>query len=365
MLNRRRFLQSATTGVIGATAVGMLGAGEPKEDGTTIDNSGKGSQRLSLDTLRQWEAWKYGMFIHFGVSTFEVAEPKGKREQWRAYAPNQLDVDQWISVVRDSGMKYAVLTAKAGDGHCLWPSQHTDHSVANSANKIDVVEKFVQACEKREIKPGLYYNSSDTYHKFGSLPRNEAKRSFMKGFPESQDEELPPYTTSVYQTFMTAQVTELLRTYGSIGEMWIDIPGELGPGYRTFLYNRIAELQPDIYIMMNNGVPDSTRYDHHYAFPSDLLAIERGLPPEQGYQKWRRIEGKDYYMPGEVCDPIAKHWYWHPDDPPRGDDILLGIYESCTTHGASLLLDVPPDRHGVIPKEHIEALSRLRKNARI
>lgn len=364
MVDRREFLQFVGGSVTAATA-GMLGRYSEAKAAGAIDEARRGSQRLSTDYLQQWEAWAYGMFIHFGVSTFGAGRAASKEELRQAYSPDRLDVDQWISVVRDSGMKYAVLTAKAGNGHCLWPSKHTDHSVANSGNKTDVVEKFVAACQKRGVKPGLYYNSSDRHHKFGSQTRRDSKRRFMKGFPKSQDDDLPPYTTSVYQTFMTAQVTELLETYGPIGEMWIDLPGELGWGFRTFLYHHIAKLQPNIYIMMNNGVADSTRYDHHYAFPSDLLAIERGLPPQDGYQKWRSIEGKNYYMPGEVCDTIGKNWYWRDSDPPRADDLLLQIYRTCRRRGANLLLDVPPDRHGVIPEMHVKALARLRRNAGI
>ncbi|MCK4789274.1 MAG: alpha-L-fucosidase, partial [Desulfobacteraceae bacterium] len=200
---------------------------------------------------------------------------------------------------------------------------------------------------------------------FGSLTRSDAKRRFMKSFPKTQDEELPPYTTSVYQTFMTAQITELFTKYGPAAEMWIDLPGELGRGYRTFLYHHIAELQPETYIMMNNGVSDSTQYDYHYAFPSDLLAIERGMPPESGYQKWRTIEGKEYYMPGEVCDPIGRHWYYRPPASPRPDRQLLEQYLACRRRGVNLLLDVPPDKHGLVPDEYVQALMRLQKNARI
>ena len=116
---------------------------------------------------------------------------------------------------------------------------------------------------------------------------------------------------------------------------------------------------------MNNGVPDSTHYDYHYAFPSDLLAIERGLPPENGYQKWRHIEGKDYYMPGEVCDIINSIWFDIPGDMPRPDGELLHMKQACRERGANLLLNVPPNKHGLIKDEYIKALMRLRKSAQI
>ena len=144
-------------------------------------------------------------------------------------------------------MKYAVLTAKHTTGHCLWPSKKTDYTVANNENRTDVVAAFVDACRERGVIPGLYYCSWDNHNRFGSQT------------PSDKGKDLPSFTTSLYQSFQTAQLTELLTQHGSIGEVWIDIPGVLGRGYRTFLYNRISEIQPDIVIMMNKGIHPDTR----------------------------------------------------------------------------------------------------------
>ena len=147
--------------------------------------------------------------------------------------------------------------------------------------------------------------------------------------------------------------------------MWIDIPGVLGRGYRTFLYNHIAALQPAAAVMMNSGISTQETYDVAYAWPSDLVAIERRLPAEAGFQKLREIEGKTYYLPGEVCDPIGKEWFWVEGDAPRPDEELAAQHRACRDRGVNLLLSVPPDKHGVIPEESIQALTRLRQNAGI
>lgn len=370
-INRRNFFKKTGQGVIAATGLGTLKGFSSITDLSAAPEAKKktGAQRLGLDKLQEWERWGYGMFIHFGLPTYTGWPFDFERESTsveslrRLYNPDKLDVDQWVSVARDAGMKYVVLTAKHDFGFCLWNSEHTDNSVASCSNKTDVVEKLVEACQKRGVKPGLYYSSGDPYHLFGSLTRSHAKRGFMHSFPKTQDEDLPPYTTSVYQTFMTAQITELLTRYGSIAEIWIDVPGELGRGYRTFLYNYMAELQPETFIMMNKGVPDSTEFDYLYFFPSDLLAIERGMPPETGYQRWRTVEGKEYYMPGEVCDPIGKEWFYSPSDPPRSN--LVEQFRACRQRGVNLLLNVPPDKHGLIPSEYVEALMSLQKNIAI
>jgi len=81
-----------------------------------------------------------------------------------------------------------------------------------------------------------------------------------------------------------------------------------------------------------------------------------------GHVKWREIEGKKYYMPGEVCDPIGREWFFTEADQPRSDAELLGMYLVSISRGANLLLDVGPDKHGLIPQKYIEALQRLRAN---
>jgi len=359
--SRRGVLGGLVAGVA-ATLPGGRAAGGAGELGG--QEARRGAQRLSLEQLRKWESLAYGMFLHFGMSTYDGKELSDGRAPASLYAPDALDVDQWVSVARDAGMRYAVLTAKHVAGHCLWPSRHTAYTVANSTSKTDVCEAFVDACRKRGVLPGFYYCSWDNHNRFGSrTPSDEgAKWGNWAGVP-ADGQPLAPFTTSVYQSFQTLQLTELLTQYGEIAETWIDIPGVLGPGYRTFLYGHVAKLQPGTVVMMNSGIGDGESYDTAYAWPSDLIAIERALPPESGHRRWRTIEGREYYVPGEVCEPIGKQWFYVDGDAPRPDGALVELHEACRARGTNLLLDVPPDRHGRIPEASVQALMRLRRNA--
>ncbi|MBZ0257604.1 alpha-L-fucosidase [bacterium] len=301
------------------------------------------------------------MFIHFGMSTFVNKELPSGQDASTVYNPTSLDVDQWIAAARDAGMTYAVLTAKHVAGHCLWPSKHTDYSVATSGNKTDVVEQFVSSCSKYGVKPGFYYCSWDNHHTFGGkTPSDIPWTDVMNRYPR-KGEKLAPFTSSLYQNFMTDQLEELLSNYGPFAEIWIDIPGVLGKGYRTFLYQHLARLSPDSVIMMNSGIGTGEDYKVEYAFPSDLIAIERRLPPESGHKKWRTINGANYYMPGEICDYIGRDWFFTKDETPRPIDELFSIYQSARKRGCNLLLNVPPDPSGKIPPMHVETLRQLRK----
>jgi len=171
------------------------------------------------------------------------------------------------------------------------------------------------------------------------------------------------YTTREYQDFQWAQMEELLTQYGKIGEVWIDIPMVLPRDYRNKLYQHIASLQPEALIMMNHGISDGSRFDPAKAWPTDLISIERFLPNSYtGHDPWREIEGAWYYLPGEVCEPIGKEWFYVEGDRPRSDAELLGIYLITRSRGANLLLDVGPNKDGLIPERYIAPLMRLRKN---
>ena len=363
--SRRTFLRSSllsTGALFGSSILRSLNV-KAASDNNFFEE--KGSQRLSVEKLKAWEGWGYGMFIHFGLSTFVEKEIPDGTDNPAVYAPDHLDVDQWIRVARNAGMKYAVLTAKHCSGHCLWPSKYTDYTVENSVNKTDVVLQFVRACKKYGVKPGLYYNSIDNHHKFGSKTLLDLKPSTTSYSYPKGNEPLAPFTSSMYQNFMTNQLTELFTQYGPIAEIWIDNPGILGLGYRTYLYHYLADLQPQAVIMMNSGIGNGTIYNEAAAWPSDLIAIELSLPPEGGHKKWREIGGKNYYMPAEVCDPIGKDWFYIARDQPRTNEDLTKEYLTIRKRGASLLLDVPPDKRGLIPDKYVQALLDLKSSAGI
>jgi alpha-L-fucosidase len=173
------------------------------------------------------------------------------------------------------------------------------------------------------------------------------------------------FTTSTYQDFQLNQITEILTQYGKIAEFWLDEPGVLGRGYRTFLYHHIAGLQPDCVIVCNGSYGDTERWDPWFTWPQDVIGYEISALPERGHARWRTVEGKRYYLPAEVYDLIGQHWFWVEGDKPRPDEILLKLYGATRKGGGNLLLDVPPDYHGLIPDTYRDALMRLRKHARM
>lgn len=330
----------------------------------------RGVQRLTREQLARWRALGYGMFLHFGMSTFidEVLDGNAQRSQpYRpvpldTYQPTDLDPEQWVRVAAEAGMRYAVLTAKHHTGFCLWPSRHTAYHVGNSPVRTDVIGAFVDACRKFGLQPGLYYASWDEHpdHRFGGTVASEV------GWGND-------YTTHAYRQFQLAQIEELLTGYGSITEFWIDIPKNLGPDGRVEQYAQIARLQPECVISFNQGFSCGDALDTRNSWPSDLCTMERRLPSNpfsarQCYEeRWLlSLPGappnQPWYVPGEVCDTIGREWFFKEGDVPRSDAELLGMYLVCRERGVNFLFNVPPDRSGRIPAMYSQALAKLRKH---
>lgn len=321
----------------------------------------RGAQRHTVAALRRWEAMRFGMFICYGLNTYVGAEMPTGHDPATVYAPDRLDVDSWVCLARDAGMKYAVLTAKHISGHCLWPSAHTDYHVGHSGNRTDVVAAFLQSCARRRVQPGLYYSSWDNHHRFGSLSANIAPQPLEPAGPPA--DRSSAYVTRAYLDFQWAQITELMDRYGPVAEWWIDIPHLLPRDYRNRLYAHIAARQPRAMIVHNHGIGDGDRVSMDRVWPTDVLTIERFLPNSlTGHRQWRLLDGQPHYLPGEVCDPIGQDWFYTGRDRPRSDAELLGMYLTTTSRGANLLLAIGPDRHGRMPASHARALLRLRKN---
>ena len=329
----------------------------------------RGNQRLSVERLNRWLDLDFGMFLHYGMSTFSDKPAPGLFEHLppSAFCPDKQDPEQWVKVARDAGMKYVILTTKHASGFCLWPSKHNDYHVGNSGVKTDVVESFVSACQKHSLKPALYYAGTT-----GLPGGSSAGGTFDK-------EEWPSYVTREQQDRRLAEVEELLTQYGAIEEIWFDGPSHLGAQARHELYHTCASLAPDTVIAMNGGWEDSGKYPYvkpRRAWPTDLIVIEADEPPIWETDPWRKLpvdfhgklvdEPLGYYIPVESCTIIHKGgnrgWWWSPTFSVRTDQELLGMRLLSRARNANLVLNCTPDRRGLIPDDQIAALHRLGSN---
>jgi len=274
-----------------------------------------------------WQDLEYGMFCHFSINTFNDLEWSDGTLDPKTFNPTEFDVRQWVSIAKECGMKYLILTAKHHDGFCTWPTQQTDYSVQRSpwrGGKGDVVGEVARACHEAGLKFGFYLSPWD---------RHEPRYADNKAYDE----------------YFQAQLRELLTNYGEVMEVWFDGAGGQGHVYDWDGYYRtVKQLQPNA-LQAIAGSADIR-----------WVGNENGVAPDTCWNVLQ-VNGKPYWWPAECDVPIRGNWFWHTNDlhTLKSVEQLVDIYHQAVGHGAGLLLNVAPDRRGLIPEPDAQRLREV------
>ncbi len=274
-----------------------------------------------------WQNLEYGMFCHFGINTFHDMEWTDGTKPADSFLPTEFNGRQWVEVAKEVGMKYLVVTAKHHDGFTTFPTEHTDYGVVSSPwrdGKGDVVREVADACHELDVMFGFYLSPWDRHE--------------------------PRYEDSLaYDAYFKTLLREVIMKYGPVGEVWFD-----GAGTEVHVYDwdgyyaLIRELAPDALIAICG--PDIR-----------WVGNEEGVAPETLWNVQER-DGKKVWWPAECDVPIRKgQWFFHED----GEKNLLSleeltdIYYKSVGRGAVLLLNVSPDRRGLLPEADVARLREL------
>jgi alpha-L-fucosidase len=308
-----------------------------------------------------WHELEQYAFVHFTTNTFTGKEWGYGDEQPSIFNPTTFDAEQWIKAFKEAGLRAVILTAKHHDGFCLWPSSYTEHSVKNSLfmdGKGDVVKAVSDACRKYGLKFGIYLSPWDRNH--------------------SQ------YASPEYITYYRNQLRELLSNYGEIFEVWFD-GANGGDGFyggakeirkidNSSYYDWantcsiVRELSPQT-VMFSDAGPDIRWCGNERGFIGELNwntinvdTLYAGKPNINNLLNHGSEDG-DSWVPAEVDVSIRPGWFYHSmeDSLVRTPENLFQIYLQSVGRGANLLLNVAPDRRGLLHENDIQSLLNWKK----
>ncbi|HMD99657.1 MAG TPA: alpha-L-fucosidase [Terriglobia bacterium] len=319
----------------------------------------------ALPSTRQlrWHELQTCAFLHFTVNTFTDREWGEGDEDPKVFNPTSLEPNAIVSSLKAAGMKGVILTCKHHDGFCLWPTTTTDHCIRNSSwrnGKGDVVRDISAAARRHGLAFGVYLSPWD---------RNNAA-----------------YGKSEYLVIYRRQLTELLTQYGAIFEIWFD-GANGGTGYyggarenrvidrltyydwpQTWALARqlqpgaviFSDVGPDVrWVGNENGVAGETCWETY-----DPVG-EHGGPAAPGNIDARMSmvgtrDGKQW-LPPECDVSIRPGWFWHENENGKVKTArdLLRLYYGSVGRGGSFLLNVPPDRRGLLNDTDIASLRQF------
>ncbi len=308
-----------------------------------------------------WHKLETYAFLHFTLNTFTGKEWGYGDEDPRIFQPNQFDADAIVEALKAGGMRAVILTCKHHDGFCLWPTKTTEHNIRASGwrgGKADVVRDLSEAARKAGLGFGVYLSPWD---------RNNSA-----------------YGSPKYVEIYRQQLRELLTGYGPIFEVWHD-GANGGDGYyggarekrsidrRTYYdwpgtWEIVRKLQPNAVIFSDVG-PDLRWVGNEKGFANETCwatysphAPKGEGEPAPGYvlDKEGGTGHRDgaKWMPAECDVSIRPGWFWHEDQNAKvkTPDQLVDLHFKSVGRGGSFLLNIPPDKRGLLHENDVASL---------
>jgi len=353
----------------------------PPEPAPRVPKTQMGIAQLPNEKLDWIQDAKFGMFIHWGLYSGPgkgewVMENQGiSPEKYRAYAyPESGDAyfdaanyhpDDWAKLAKDAGMKWMCLTARHHDGFCLFDSPHPNAFTSMQTLNRDLVAEYVKACRAADLKVGIYYSPLSWRYPgyYDVTGTNCAANKFGYTTDPSHLENARLMKEENY-----VNVKKLLTAYGKIDHIYWDggwlaqkgsdadaayfhEPGQyLDPANRWPVGKEFQDIEAGtgkalgIMGMVRKYQPDAIT-NPRYGWMGDIIEQEGSA----------ETTGK--IMSSEICDKNLTMqnggWGYNAQSVASGNimtrDQLVRFMANCVVRNMTLLVNVGPDRHGVIP----------------
>ena len=320
--------------------------------------------------MEWWRDAEFGMFIHWGPYSVAGGEYKGKTvagwvgAEWimndgeipikeyekfsKAFVPTNFDADEYAKLMKDTGMKYVVVTSKHHDGFGLWDSKVSDYDIVDfSPYGRDILKELSEACKKQGIKFGLYHSIMDWHH-----PQAQAinEPNYNAGEKDSTlyNPEFPKY----YEGYLKVQLKELIDNYDP-EILWFD--GEWCPEYdhedALDLYQYVRSLKPSIII--NNRIDIGRQGLMGMNKEGEDYVGDFGTPEKE-------ILDGTAAMDWEACMTINDTWgYRKADDDWKSTETLVHNLIDAAAKGGNYLLNIGPKGDGTIPQPTLDRLGKM------
>ena len=314
----------------------------------------KTEETLKQDAKMEW--WRdarFGMFIHWGLYAEPAGEWKEKQipgiSEWimaRAeipvkeyekiaenFNPVKYDAEAWVTLAKNAGMKYIVITSKHHDGFAMFHSSASKYNIVDATPfSRDPLKELADECKKQGIRLGFYYSQAQDWHEPGGTYFN-----IEEGKPHWDKDLVREPLMNYINGKALPQVKEILENYGGLDILWWDTPRGMTEEAAKVLQNEVDKYPA---LLTNNRL--------YRPWPGDFSTPEQHVPPT----------GLDYDW--EVCMTMNTSWgYKWFDNEWKSAKTLIQMLVDVASKGGNLLLNVGPTAEGLIPDSSIVRLKQI------
>jgi alpha-L-fucosidase len=298
--------------------------------------------KLDRKDMSWWEDAKFGLFIHWGLYAIPA------RGEWTMhndkipaaeyakladeFKPQHFDAAAWARVAKAAGMKYMVLTARHHDGFALWdsPASYGDFNSMETAAHRDFVAEYTKACRDAGLRVGLYYSPMDWRFPGYFQPKELADNAALmkkQGY---------------------GQVEELMSKYGRIDVLWYD------GGW-----------------LAHSGTDADAAWFWEPVKLNQMVRKHQPLAvinPRSGWEGDYQCDEGGHDVKGPIVNDVPwekclnlniASWGFNNWQNLMTRDAIIRMLVNVVGRGGNVLLNVGPDREGVIPPTHAQRLMEV------
>ncbi len=344
------------------------------------------------DAQMQWMLdGKIGMFIHWGLYSgpakgeWFMEREAIRPELYRKYAfPDSGDEyfdakdfhpEQWAQLAKDAGMQWMCLTTRHHDGFSLFDNPHPNAFTSQQTLGRDLVAEYVKAARAAGLKVGLYFSPIDwRYPGYYDVTGADMKPNKFGYKQDPADKE----NARLLKEENYVAVKKLLTGYGPIDYIFWDGGwlAQQGKDADAAFFH-----EPGKYLDPENAWPIPAQYqdlEEGTGRPLGIMGMVRKYQPnavtnlrygwvgditeEEGSGQTKGPIRNTVYQ--EKCMSLqGSAWGYTPQAEMPGRNTSLPALEqyiaNCAVRNMPLLLNVSPDRHGVIPQAQQQRLREM------
>ena len=315
----------------------------------------------SDQSIRKFREARYGLFIHYGLSSFKGADLSWSRQtrafpdpgkgtipddEYEGFADRfrmeRFDAAEWVRMAKRAGMRYVVTVAKHHDGFHMWDTAQSDFKITNSPFGRDYLKELADACHREGMPFGVYYSQRDWHH-----------ANYQPLDPDvTGPSPAPPYWKSAqgaarragpqhgrYIRYMHETVRELMTGYGKIAMLWWDALW-WGGMYHADMW-KSAEIEREVRLLQPQIL-----INNRASLPGDFDTPEQRLGMFQDDRPW------------ESCVSLGPHWAWSPGEVKSKKEIIQLLVGTAAGDG-NLLISTGARSDGAFDRDHVQRLEEV------